>query len=295
MISLIWNTVQRLRWHIIGWAVGLAYLGSMIVTVARTISNMSEMVERLVSAFPEGLIKFFGGLEGFSTPPGFVNTKFFSQLPLLLGIFAIAAGSGLLVSDEESGVMDLLMGNPISRSRLFLARVLGLLVSTVIILDVGLIATITPLFWVDIDLTAGQLARAFLPVLAQVLFMASLSLLLSMVLPSRRTTVYVAGGYLVAGYFIDGFAHMMSTLEPLAKLTPFYWYQGGKVMTEAIHWTWLSGLFALTLVFLVLAWWRFQRRDLRVGGEGTWRLPAFLSRPLLRLRRAPAGPEARSS
>jgi len=28
----------------------------------------------------------------------------------------------------------------------------------------------------------------------------------------------------------------------------------------------------------VIAWWRFERRDIRVGGEGGWRLPVLLGR-----------------
>ncbi len=29
----------------------------------------------------------------------------------------------------------------------------------------------------------------------------------------------------------------------------------------------------LSVLFAALAWWCFQRRDIRVGGEGGWRLP----------------------
>jgi len=31
----------------------------------------------------------------------------------------------------------------------------------------------------------------------------------------------------------------------------------------------------VSLIFTLLAWWRFQRRDIRVGGEGGWNLPAL--------------------
>ncbi len=36
---------------------------------------------------------------------------------------------------------------------------------------------------------------------------------------------------------------------------------------------------AVAGVFALLAWWRFERRDIRVGGEGGWRLPRFTKQP----------------
>ncbi len=286
MIALVRNTLHRLRWHIIGWSLGLSYLGAMIVAVARTVSQMSDLVEQMVASFPEGLIQFFGGLEGFATPPGFVDSKFFSQLPLLLAIFAVAAGSSLLLADEEQGTLDLLLGHPISRSRLYVARVLGLVAASLIVLGSSLLATIIPLFWVEVDLSAYRLALAFLPALVQVLFMASLTVMLSQVLPSRRATAYAAAAYLVGGYFIDGFSHLVEQLEPVARMTPFYWYQSGEVMTADLKWGWLGGLIAFSLLFLLIGWWRFQRRDIRVSGEGGWDLPIL--RRLARRRPTPA-------
>ena len=35
---------------------------------------------------------------------------------------------------------------------------------------------------------------------------------------------------------------------------------------------WVAGLLAVALVFILVAWWRFERRDMRVGGEGGWHI-----------------------
>ena len=271
MIALIGNTLQRLRWHIIGWSLGLAYLGAMIVSVAKTVSEMSDLVEQLMAGFPQEMLQFFGGMEGFATPAGFVDSKFYSQLPLLLAFLAIAAGSGLLAADEEQGTLDLLLGQPISRSRLYLARLAGLLVAILIVLVSAMLAATVALLWVDVDLTAGQLALGYVPAFVQVLFMASLTVMLSQLLPSRRATATIAAIYLFGGYFLNGFAHLVPALEPYARLTPYYWYQSGQVMTHGLKWSWLGGLCAFSLAFLGIGWWRFQRRDLRVSGEGSWR------------------------
>ena len=40
-------------------------------------------------------------------------------------------------------------------------------------------------------------------------------------------------------------------------------------------------VFVIFTLFVILAWWRFEQRDIRVGGEGGWQRPTLSS--LLRL------------
>ncbi len=43
-------------------------------------------------------------------------------------------------------------------------------------------------------------------------------------------------------------------------------------------------LLGIALLLALLAWWRFERRDVRVGGEGGWRLPILARRGRAALR-----------
>jgi hypothetical protein len=42
---------------------------------------------------------------------------------------------------------------------------------------------------------------------------------------------------------------------------------------------WFGSLLGVAAVFSTLAWWRFERRDVRVAGEGVWRWPLRRRRP----------------
>ena len=42
---------------------------------------------------------------------------------------------------------------------------------------------------------------------------------------------------------------------------------------ESLNVMWVIGLLVVAVVFALLAWWRFERRDIRVGGEGGWQRP----------------------
>jgi ABC-2 type transport system permease protein len=82
----------------------------------------------------------------------------------------------------------------------------------------------------------------------------------------------VAGVVLVVSFFISGLAELSETVKAIADFSPITYYQGGKAMTEFKP-EWILGLLGIALVFTLVAWWRFERREIRVGGEGGWTLP----------------------
>ena len=128
--------------------------------------------------------------------------------------------------------------------------------------------------------------------LAAVLFFyGGLSLLLSLVLPARRTAAMAAGVILLASYFITTLARLDKGMEPVARFSPISYYQSGDAI-EGLNGRWLAGLLAAALIMAALAWWCFERRDIRVAGEGGWRWPR---RHRHRMRQAVTGSQAEAS
>ncbi|MDT8304780.1 MAG: hypothetical protein RRC07_02495, partial [Anaerolineae bacterium] len=122
------------------------------------------------------------------------------------------------------------------------------------------------------EITALQLLLPFVPLLAVLLFFGTLALLLSLVLPSSRLAATLSAAAIVANFLLTGLTNMNEELEPIYRWTPLRYYQGGLAI-DGLEWSWLLGLLAFALFFSVLAWLLFQRRDIRVGGEHSWRLP----------------------
>lgn len=85
----------------------------------------------------------------------------------------------------------------------------------------------------------------------------------------------IAGGLLVANYVVIGLSNINQDLEKIVEYTPLHFYQGGDAIL-GIEWENLMIGFGVGLLFALLAWWRFVRRDLRVTGEGGWRLRELL-------------------
>jgi ABC-2 type transport system permease protein len=117
-----------------------------------------------------------------------------------------------------------------------------------------------------------------------------------MLLPARRLAAAGAGLVLVASYFLSSMAFLNESLAAVARFLPYDYYQSGEAL-NGLDWASFLGLLAASAVLALLAWWRFQRRDIRVAGEGGWRLPSLRFRRALRLgaeRRTRLGRRQRS-
>lgn len=273
MLAELKHTLRRKRGQIIGWAIGLALYGLLMVSMFDSIVGIEGFAD-LMAAYPKDLAAFFGGLTAITTPKGYLDVYYFEYMPVIIGIFAVSVGAGLLVSDEEQGILDLIMSYPVSRMGLFWGRVLGYLAAVLLVLLVSWLSWVLPAQSTGMDLTWIEFLRPFLPLFAQLVLFGTMALLLSLVLPSVRTAGMLTGGLLIGNYLLMGLSNLNQDLEAFVQYTPLYYYQSGEAI-DGLEWVWLAGVLGVSVLFVLLAWWRFQRRDIRVGGEGGWNLPSL--------------------
>ncbi len=264
--------MRRLRGTLLGWTVPLALLAAYLIPFYSRLADQRELLEELVKAYPPEFLAFFGSsdvIQSITDPTSYLHVEFFSYMPLVLGIYALLVGSGLLAGDEEAGRLDMFLSLPVSRTAFFLSRWLAFLGVTGIILAGTWAAMGVAIVLGDFPLSAEKLALAFLSLGSVLFFFGAMALALSQLLPSRRSAAMLSGLILVAGFFVVGLARANADLEPVARLFPLYYYQGAEAVRET-RWAWIVGHTAGGLAWSLLGWWRFSRRDLRVSGEGSW-------------------------
>jgi ABC-2 type transport system permease protein len=270
------HNLRRMRGQIIGWGVGIALYGLMMVSLYDTI-NRIEGLQQLIDSYPPEFMAFFGGMTDLSSPQGYLDTYFFSYMTLIIGIFVVGAGGGLLAADEERGILDLVLAHPLSRAGLFAGRFLSMVTAIVLVLLLGWLSWAVPGGSTTLGLSWLQYLRPFLPLLAQLLVFGCLALFLSMVLPASRIAGMLSGALLFANFLLLGLAKLNDKLEPVVKLTPMYYYEGGKAIKQ-MNWGWSAGLLLAALALTVGAWVLFKGRDIRVAGERSWRIPGLRGR-----------------
>lgn len=272
MKTIFWHSLSRMRGQILGWGICLGLIGGYLVSFYDTLVNQQAQLMEMIQEYPPELFAFFGDLTRLFTPGGYLHTEFFSYMPIILGIYAVLSGSGLLANDEENGTLDLILAHPLSRTKIFFGRLIAFLTAQFFI---QLLAWLG--FWIfipgtSLEVTPAELALPFLSLLSLMVLFGALALLFSMVLPSRSMSAMLSGLLLVTSYFISSLAKIDENLQQVAKLSPMNYYQGGEALA-GMEWKWFLGLIGFTLLFVLLAWWLFERRDVRVVGEGSFRLP----------------------
>jgi ABC-2 type transport system permease protein len=93
-----------------------------------------------------------------------------------------------------------------------------------------------------------------------------------MLLPSRRSASMLAGILLVGGFFVDGLSQLSDTLADIVAYIPNHYYQGTD-WVDSFHLDSFLLLVGFGAAFMLAAWFAFLRRDIRIGGEGGWKLP----------------------
>ena len=270
-------TLARLRGQVLGWGIAMLLLGLASVPFYDGIVDLAETLDQFLQSFPPELMALFGNfsMASYVTPEGFLGLQYFDLMAILiLGVFAILIGSGLIASDEENGRLDLILAHPVSRTALIAGRLSAFVAATLGILVLSWLGIVVPMEFTSMDLTWGEVALPFLSLFAELMLFGTMALLLSMLLPSRRAAASAAGFVLIASYVLVALARMPSVgdaVKNAARLSPLTYYQSGEAI-DGLNLGWFLGLLALSAVLAALSAWLFQRRDIRVGGEGGWRL-----------------------
>ncbi|MFW5713064.1 MAG: ABC transporter permease [Brevefilum sp.] len=257
---------------ILGWGIGLGILAFYLFDIYDTFFQQEVNLEQLLNAFPSEMLAFFGGedIDIFS-PSGFLHLEFFSYMPIILGIMAVTSAANLITQSEEEGSLELILAQPVSRSVVFWGRTLALILSVVLILVITWGGAAIGLETHDFDITQRQLVKPYISLASVLMMFLSLALFLSMVLPSSGAAGLTAGFLLIASFFVSSLASIDENLEGVNRFSPMKYYQGGTAV-EGLDQKNLLILFGLAILFLLLAWFFFTKRDMRFGGTGGVRL-----------------------
>lgn len=270
----IWTTFRytyaSFRGQILGWGLGIGALGMLIVGMYPQFMAGKETFLKMIENYPPEFLAFFGGSPAsMMTPEGILGMYGFSMLPVIIGIFSVMAGSGLFAIDEEAGRLDLILSHPVGRTRLFFGRLFAFIAAIVTSLVISWLGFCLLLGQSGMGLSWGQMALPFLPLLGQALIYGAIALLLSMLLPSRNLAGIIAGALMVTSYMVSSMSALDDKLVLISKLLPYAYYQSQDAINNFKPGL-LAGVLGVTALLFLLAWWLFTRRDIRLGGEGSW-------------------------
>lgn len=265
-ITLVRKTLRDVRGATIGIGFLTAVMAMLDLLIYPSYSDAFNGFE-----LPEAMQGFIGSNLTLGSPAGFITAEYFSWIPLVLAILAIAGGSAAFAGEESSGTMDLLLAQPISRVRLALAKTTGLVIAITLAALSGLAGFAIARQFVDFGVSMTQLTEATLNMLPVTFLYLGLSLWASARLPSRGIAAMLVTGLVVTFYFLQLLGEVAPVMETARQISPFYWSEPSRVFIHGFDWTRSGALLLLSLAAVAAATWSFERRDI-VAGAKEWRL-----------------------
>jgi ABC-2 type transport system permease protein len=255
------------RRSMVWWTLGAVALVVFTVALYPAVKDQTEMQE-LVAEMP-GAVKAMIGYDAavpVTSPPGYLQARLFSTIaPVLMLVFGIGVGAQAIGGLEESGELEPLLANPVTRDRVAAERYLA---------AVTLLAALTVLFTVvtvavaaAVDALGGVSRTGLLGACAAMFALAALHLSLAYAVGAatgrRGPAVGVATAVALGGYLVYNLLPLVPALAPLRFATPWHWYLQRNMLVHGVPPAAILAPVGLSVLVALAGWLAFRRRDLR--------------------------------
>lgn len=247
------------------WGIGIGLIAMMQILILPDVDALKQFAQ-IFETLPSFMLSALGGGDAayLGTPEGYVAARFFSIALLIFGIYALNSGLSVTSSEEERGILDIVLSLPIPRWRLIMERL-----AAHALLLVGALAITLGLMLVSLQMTpvitieSGRILASTLNIVPGTLLVLAFSTLVGAVFRSRALAVGVAVSFLIASFFVDfiGAAANSPLTDALQTLSFYAYYDSTEVMKNGLNTGNIALLLSATAICVIGSLWRFQHRD----------------------------------
>lgn len=263
---MIAKTFREYRRALIGWTAGIGAYMVLYVSVYASVKESPEVYgPAALAKFPEGMRDLLGGLQDFTSGPGYLQTTVYQLfLPFLFLACAMIVANRALAQPEEAGTLELLVTLPVSRGRLLLRRYAALVIGLAAVAAVTLLVTWAMAEAMEMEVPFGRILAAHTGVLLLGLFFGTVTMAVGAATGRKGPGMAVTGVWAVLGYVAVTAGQSVDALAWLKWLSPFHYYGSGQPLYNGLpvgDYLVLAGATAVLALTAVLA---FDRRDVGV-------------------------------
>ena len=257
------KSLRDYRVPILGWGLGLGALMATVLVAVPTVFATPAAKAAVVSlgasyAWIAEPIKI-------DTAGGYATWKYGITI-LVVVIWPLLAGTGMLRGEEERGSLDVLLSAPRGRVRVALEKLAALWTALLIFgVIVGLL-TYAGGAKLNGEITLGATLGFGINLALICAVFGSVGLFVSQFTQERRTASGLTAALLLVAIVVDMVHRVVAGTVWLSQLSPIYYYNLSKPLVPGfgVNLGAMAFLAALTAVFAAAGVWLFARRD--VGG-----------------------------
>ncbi len=266
--NVFWKSLRDRRRAFLWWTAGMFGYILLSASVYPFVEEQGEQLAPLLENMPKEMLALFGvdNPNAIFTAAGYLNSRTFGWVvPVVFSLYAAALGARALGGEEESGTMDLLLANPVTRRRLAGEKFIAV---SVVVLGLSAVLLASLLIWSAIfglGIAADFFAAACLGAALLGLVFGSLALALNGWGMSRGGAMGVVSGVAVGSFLLSSLGSLADWLEVRRRLSPFFYYSASKPLLAGFDAANLAVLAVTAVALAAIGVWGFTRRDVGVG------------------------------
>jgi ABC-2 type transport system permease protein len=265
--SVFAKTLRDLRAGVLGWGFGLGVLCA--VTGAAWAKSYPDEASRLrlLQQIKGGLSAsqvFYGEPHALDTLGGFIEWRVLGIGPVLLGLYAILAATGMARGAEEQRTIEVVACAVPGRLRMLGQQAAALLTGVIIATAlVGVCVVVAGPASGEPAPAALRAAGEALNLAAAAALFGAVGLLTSQLFLRRRSAALAATGAMLVAHFLNTLPLVAPDMEPARYGSPLYLYSRSTPLSDGhVDVVAVAGLVALTAALFVGAMLLAARRDL---------------------------------
>lgn len=226
-------------------------------------SLMDEALLDMAAQFPDVLVAMIGGAD-MGTFEGFLQAEIFSiTVPVVFGVLAVLIGARAVAGEEEKNTMDLLLANPVPRSKIIIEKTIALVGYSTALGAVTFVGTWATVALAEPELATANIAATSLLATLLGLVFGGAAMLIGSATGKSRIAAYATSFLILAGYFLWTFMPLSENFAGWAKVSPFHYYLGSDPLVNGMNWTHAAVLTGVFVILVAASLPAFQRRDVR--------------------------------
>lgn len=264
MFTILLKTIRDKRFFVLGWSVGLAFLGFALTSFFPSFNG--GQIDGLLESLPPALEGLVGNLQDWRELPGYIGSQVFDiRLPIFISILSIILAVSLTVGEEDKGQLRTLIALPISRRKIIAGKWLA-------IVFICLIASIAPIVGVCVGLaTIGEsldpmvLVRLGLFTWLLVTSLATLIFSIGLATGNRALTTGLGIIIAIGSFLMSTFSQAVDWLKDYEWLSIYHYFPATDIAKGTVDWSNALFYVSLLIVSLCIVFLVFPRRDIKAS------------------------------
>jgi len=263
MRNLFTKTLYDKRTFIIGWVLGMAFIG-YLMTIFFPAFHQDNGLDQLIKNLPPAMQGLVGSLDNLKQLSTYLGSQLFDiRMPIFLSVLTILLAVGLTVSEEDKGQLRTLIALPLSRTRI-------LAVKWFVIVFICLLAALGVIGGVELGLLTihETLDYQVLVRLGSMMWLLSIALAttifsIGLATGKRGLTTGIGVIVTVGSFLVTTFAPSVDWLKDYDKFSFLHYFPAPDIAKVTVDPMNVAVYAGITIVFLIIAIIAFRRRDIR--------------------------------